>query len=249
MGVKYMSHKVVLITGASRGIGKACSLAFAKAGFHLVITCQNSTKELIELAAQLEHDYSVSCLPSVGDISDPDYVKTLFAEIALRFGHLDILVNNAGISHIGLLQDMSFEEWVRILNTNLTSAFLCCQTAIPMMLSQQGGSIVNVSSVWGNTGASCETAYSASKGALNSFTRALGKELAPSGIRVNAVALGPIETEMNGFLSGPEKDCLLEEIPLGRFGTPQEAANLILEIACSHPYLTAQVITMDGGWQ
>lgn len=244
-----MNHKIVLITGASRGIGKACAHAFAKAGFHLVITCQNSTKELLELSELLERDYNVSCLPSVGDISDSDYVKTLFAEIIHRFGRLDILVNNVGISQIGLLQDMALDNWTKLLNTNLTSAFLCCQTAIPIMLAKQSGSIVNVSSVWGNIGASCETAYSASKGAVNSFTRALGKELAPSGIRVNAVALGAIETEMNGFLSCEEKQSLIDEIPLGRFGTPAEAANLILDIAVNHPYLTAQIITMDGGWQ
>ena len=243
-----MNKKTVLITGASRGIGRACAQAFAKKGFSLVVTCQSSEKELLELTSEIIDKYGVECLPSVGDISDNDYVQTLFAEIQLKFGHLDILINNAGISHIGLLQEMELSEWEQLMNTNVTSAFLCAKAAIPMMLSQGTGSIVNISSVWGNVGASCEVAYSASKGSLNSFTLSLGKELAPSNIRVNAVALGAIDTEMNKFLSADEKLALESEIPLGRMGTATEAADLIADIAINHPYLTAQVITMDGGW-
>ena len=242
-----MNRKIVLITGASRGIGKACAHAFAKHGYSLAITCQTSEKELLELASELEAQYNISCLPLVGDIGDPNYVDTLFAEIKLRYRRLDILVNNAGISHVGLLQDISLEEWNHILNTNVTSAFLCCQAAILMMLKQSSGSIINVSSVWGNIGASCEVAYSTSKGALNSLTKALGKELAPSGIRVNAVALGAIETTMNQFLSPDERLALEQDIPLGRFGSALEAAALIVDLATNHSYLTAQVVTMDGG--
>jgi len=244
-----MNNKIVLITGASRGIGKACAKAFAKAGFSLAITCQSSEKELLSLSESLQQEYNTQCLPSIGNIGNPEYVKILFSEIMIRFGKIDIIINNAGISHIGLIQDMEYDTWIQLLNTNLTSAFLCCKEAIPHMLSQQSGSIVNISSVWGNTGASCEAAYSAAKGALNTFTKALGRELAPSGIRVNAIALGAIETTMNHFLSAEEKALLAEEIPSGRFGTPEEAADLILDIATNHPYLTAQVITMDGGWQ
>ena len=243
-----MNGKTVLITGASRGIGQACAHAFAKAGYSLVVTCQSSEKELLELANEIIEKYKVECLPSIGDIGDSDYVDTLFAEIQLKFERLDILINNAGISHVGLLQDMDLEEWERLINTNVTSSFLCSKAAIPMMLEHKRGSIVNVSSVWGNVGASCEVAYSASKGAINSFTKALGKELAPSNIRVNAVALGAIDTEMNKFLSANEKSLLEQEIPIGRMGSVTEAANLILNIATNHPCLTAQVITMDGGW-
>jgi Dehydrogenases with different specificities (related to short-chain alcohol dehydrogenases) len=243
-----MNKKTVLITGASRGIGRACAHIFAKKGFSLVVTCQSSEKKLLELTSEIIDEYGVECLPSVGDIGDSDYVNTLFAEIQLKFGHLDILINNAGISHIGLLQEMELDEWSQLMNTNVTSTFLCSKAAIPMMLSQGAGSIVNISSVWGNVGASCEVAYSASKGALNSFTKALGKELAPSNIRVNAIALGAIDTEMNKFLSVDEKLALESEIPLGRMGTATEAADLIADIAINHPCLTAQVITMDGGW-
>ena len=243
-----MNKKTVLITGASRGIGRACAQAFAKEGFSLVVTCQSSEKKLLELTNEIIDKYGVECLPSVGDIGDSNYVQTLFAEIQLKFGRLDILLNNAGISHIGLLQEMELNEWEQLMSTNVTSAFLCTKAAIPMMLSQGTGSIVNISSVWGNVGASCEVAYSTSKGALNSFTLSLGKELAPSNIRVNAIALGAIDTEMNKFLSANEKLALENEIPLGRMGTATEAANLILDIATNHPYLTAQVINMSGAW-
>ena len=240
--------KIVLITGASRGIGRACAHTFAEQGFSLVITCQSSEKELLELTSEIIDKYGVECLPSVGDIGDSDYINTLFSEIKLHYGRLDILINNAGISHIGLLQDMTVSEWAQLMNTNVSSAFLCAKAAIPTMLAQQNGSIINVSSVWGKVGASLEVAYSASKGAINSFTKALGKELAPSNIKVNAIALGAIATEMNSFLSAAEKDALEQEIPAGRFGTTKEAADLIFDIATNHPYLTAQVITMDGGW-
>ena len=243
-----MNTKIALITGASKGIGRACAHAFAANGYSLVITCRSSEKELLELTNEIIDGYGVDCLPSVGNIGDSDYIDTLIAETTIRYGHLDILVNNAGVSHIGLLQDMSIDKWNQLLNTNLTSSFLCCKATIPMMLTQKSGSIINVSSIWGEHGASCESAYAATKGALNSLTKSLGKELAPSNIRVNAIALGAIKTTMNQFLSDEEYEALEQEIPLGRFGTPKEAADLIVDIATNHPYLTAQVITMDGGW-
>lgn len=243
-----MNKKIALITGASRGIGRACAHIFASNGYSLVITCKTSEKELLALSDELTDRYNINCLPSVGDISDYEYVNTLFAEIKIHYGRLDILINNVGVSYVGLLQDMALDDWNNLLNTNLTSVFLCSKAAIPLMLTHKSGSIVNVSSVWGEHGASCEVAYSASKGAINSFTKSLGRELAPSHIRINAVALGAIETEMNAFLSATEKSALEQEIPFGRFGTPNEAANLIVDIATNHPYLTAQVITMDGGW-
>ena len=143
---------------------------------------------------------------------------------------------------------MTLDQWNRLLQTNITSMFLTCRAAVPLFLRQGGGSILNVSSVWGTAGASCEAAYSASKGAVNAFTKALGKELAPSKIRVNAIAFGAIDTSMNRFLSPEERADLEEEIPAGRFGTTAEAGALIADIALNHPYLTAQVLTMDGGW-
>ena len=161
---------------------------------------------------------------------------------------LDILVNNAGVAHIGLLQDMTDEEWRKVIDTNLSSVFYCCRQAIPGMLHRKKGKIINISSMWGNVGASCEVAYSASKGGINSFTKALAKELAPSNIQGNAIACGVIDTRMNACYSLEEREALSQDIPAGRFGQPEEAAALIYDLACGHDYLTGQVITLDGGY-
>ena len=179
---------------------------------------------------------------------DEAALKEMFEKTMERFGGIDILINNAGISHIGLLGDMSNEEWHRVMGINLDSVFYCCREAIPYMLSKKSGSIVNVSSVWGNIGASMEVAYSASKGAVNSFTKALAKELAPSNIRVNAAAFGTIDTRMNSCFSAEERTALEEEIPIGRYGTTEEAAECIYRLATAPAYLTGQILTMDGGW-
>lgn len=238
----------VLITGASRGIGQAIAIAFAKAGYQLVITCSKSENELLSLADILTNHYGANVLTSVGDIGNYEYVCELFTNIESRFGGVDVLVNNAGISYVGLLTDMSIDEWNHIVNTNLTSIFSTCKHAIPHMVRQQSGKIINISSVWGNVGASCEVAYSACKGGMNTFTKALAKELAPSGIQVNAIACGCIDTQMNACFSEEERQSLAEEIPIGRFGTPKEVADLVLDLAQKHNYLTGQVITLDGGW-
>ena len=161
---------------------------------------------------------------------------------------LDVLVNNAGISHIGLLQDMTDEEWHRVISVNLDSCFYTCRRAIPLMLGAGGGRILNISSVWGNVGASMEVAYSASKGGVNSFTRALAKELAPSNIQVNALACGVIDTDMNSCFSEEERAALQDEIPAGRFGSPKEAAQMAVQLICAPGYLTGQILTLDGGW-
>ena len=238
----------VLITGASRGIGQAVAIAFAKAGYQLVITCSKTEQELRDLANILENHYGVEVLTSVGDIGDYNYVSHLFQSIQMRFGGVDILINNAGISYVGLLTDMSIDDWNRIINTNLTSVFSTCRHAVPYMVQKQAGKIINISSVWGNVGASCEVAYSACKGGMNTFTKALAKELAPSNIQVNAIACGCIDTQMNACFSDEERTALAEEIPAGRFGTPKEVADLVLDLTQKHNYLTGQIITLDGGW-
>ena len=238
----------VLITGASRGIGRSIATLFAKKGYQIVITCSKSEDALLTLAGELRNDYSSTVLTSVGDIGDYHYVCELFSEIATRFGGIDILINNAGISYVGLLTDMSIDEWNQIINTNLTSVFSTCKHAIPYMLQKQAGKIINISSVWGNVGASCEVAYSATKGGMNTFTKALAKELAPSNIQVNAIACGCIDTQMNSCFSEEEKAALAEEIPAGRFAKPEEVAELVLDLAEKHSYLTGQIITLDGGW-
>lgn len=241
-------NKTVLITGASRGIGRAMAIAFAQAGFRIVITCSKSKEALDSLKSELETTYHTSVLSSVGDIGDFIYVEQLFSQISNRFGGVDILINNAGISYIGLLADMSFDDWNHILSTNLSSVFSTCKLATPYMVHNKQGKIINISSVWGNVGASCEVAYSACKGGVNSFTRALAKELAPSNIQVNAIACGVIDTQMNACFSAEERQDLMEEIPTGRFGTPEEVAALALSLATGNDYLTGQIITLDGGW-
>ena len=238
----------VLITGASHGIGKAAAERFAKEGCTLILNCRQSVEELSALESYLKKNYSVNCISLIGDVSSPDFVKEMFQKTAERFGGVDILINNAGISHIGLLHDMCNEEWQRVMGVNLDSVFYCCREAIPYMLSKKSGSIVNVSSVWGNIGASMQVAYSASKGAVNSFTKALAKELAPSGICVNAIACGAIDTDMNSFLSDEDKLSLFEEIPAGRMGRPDEAGKLAVMLADAPSYLTGQIITLDGAW-
>jgi len=240
--------KTVLVTGASRGIGKAIAHKFAKEGYSVIINCSKSADALYNLKQELETSYQTSVLASIGDIGDFSYVKELFLEIEKEFGGVDVLVNNAGISYIGLLSDMEVDEWQSIIDTNLSSAFYTSKLALPYMLSKKCGKIINISSVWGNVGASCEVAYSASKGGLNTFTKALAKELAPSNIQVNAIACGCIDTAMNQCFSEEERLSLEEEIPAGRFGTPEEVASLTYTLATDCNYMTGQVITLDGGW-
>lgn len=242
-----MSGKVAFITGASKGIGAAIAEKFAKEGYHLAINGRNKAR-LLEKARQLEEEYHIICQPFVGDIGDSEFVKNTFYEIEKKWGTLDVLVNNAGISHIGLMTDMELEDWNRIINTNLTSIFLCCKYAVQQMLKKKQGKIINISSVWGNVGASCEVAYSASKGGVNSFTKALGKELAPSNIQVNAIACGAIDTDMNSCFSEEDRYALAEEIPVGRFGTTEEVAEMAYFLTTAPEYYTGQIMTMDGGW-
>lgn len=240
--------KTVLITGASHGIGKAAAEIFARNRWNLFLNCMSSGASLKELAKQLSLQYHISCVPLIYDVSDDRQVDAMFRDIQKQGGQIDVLINNAGISRIGLLDTMNIDDWMQVINTNLTSVFSCCKRVIPHMVHQKSGKIINVSSVWGNIGASCETAYSASKGGVNAFTKALAKELAPSNIQVNAIACGAIDTRMNACFSPEERFALEEEIPAGRFGTPQEAAALIYDLSSGHDYLTGQIIGLDGGW-
>ena len=242
-----MEKKVAVITGASRGIGKAIAMKFAESGYRLAICSMRSPEALLG-AAQEFQAMGADCITYTGNMGCYEDVCAFFALIQKNYGRIDILIHNAGRSHIGLLQDMSPEEWHDLLNTNLSSAFYLSKLAIPMMLSQGSGKILFISSVWGLTGASMEVAYSASKGGLNTFTRALSKELAPSNIQVNAIACGVIDTSMNDFLTEEETTALLEEIPAGRMGTPEEVAQLALLLSEKNDYLTGQIISLDGGW-
>lgn len=243
-----MNRKTACITGASRGIGRAIAEEFAGRGYDLFLTCHRQETLLLQFCTQLAETYHISCTPFVGDIGDCAQTETLFSLISNTSGRLDVLINNAGISWLGLLTDMTPEEWDRLLRTNLSSVFYTSRLAIPLMLKRHAGKIINISSVWGCVGASCEVAYSASKGGINAFTQALAKELAPSNIQVNAIACGAIDTEMNRFLEPDERLELENEIPSGRFGTPAEVAKLAASLCEGQEYLTGQIIKLDGGW-
>ena len=236
--------KYALVTGASRGIGCAVAESLAQEGYHLYLTCRHSADKLSALADRLTSQYSIRCTPVTADMSRPDDVDRLFTPI----DSLDVLVNNAGISYVGLLHEMSVADWREVMGTNLDALFYTCRQAVPLMLQTHRGKIINISSVWGNVGASMETAYSASKGGVNSFTRALAKELAPSGIQVNAIACGVIDTDMNKYFSEEELTALRDEIPADRLGQDREVAQMVLSLLHAPDYLTGQVITLDGGW-
>lgn len=234
-----------LVTGASRGIGRAIAQALAEEGYRLYLTCRRSEKELTDLSYHLSETCHIACTPIIADMGDIQAVNEVFSQIE----DLTLLVNNAGISHVGLLHEMTAEEWQTLMNVNLNALFYTCRLAIPMMLKRHAGKIINISSVWGNAGASMEVAYSASKGGVNTFTKALAKELAPSGIQVNAIACGVIDTDMNRCFSEEELSALRAEIPADRIGQASEVAKLLLSIVNAPSYLTGQVITLDGGWQ
>ena len=242
-----MTTHNVLITGASRGIGKACAFTFAKAGYQVFLNCRKSLEEIESVQSEILLGHG-RCHILMGDVSKPDEVKQLFAQIENICQGIDVLINNAGISYIGLLSQMEEEHWDNIIATNLSSAFYCSRSAIPYMIRQQRGKIINISSIWGGLGASCEVAYSTSKAGLNGFTKALAKELAPSNIQVNAISCGVIDTQMNHGFSKEELDRLLENIPASRFGQASEVAALALDLASHHPYLTGQIIGLDGGF-
>jgi 3-oxoacyl-[acyl-carrier protein] reductase len=244
-----MKTNTILITGASHGIGKAIAARFAAEGFRLVLNCKKDIERLEDYSQILRENFGAQVLTVPADVSDHTQVCGMFQKAAEAFGGVDVLVNNAGISHIGLLSELSIEDWNRVITTNLTSVYSCCHEALPYMIHQKSGCIINISSVWGCVGASCEVAYSASKGGVNSFTKALAKELAPSNIPVHAIACGVIDTRMNGCFSDDERAGLAEDIPMGRFGTPEEVANLAWQLYTAPAYLTGQVITLDGGWQ
>ncbi len=242
-----MKH-TALITGASRGIGAALACRFAAEGYHLALCCHNSYETLQALATKLETTCSIQVLCFRGDVGDYTFICDMVQKTLDTFGQIDVLINNAGISYIGLLTDMDITDWNRIVATNLTSVFSTSRLAIPHMVHEKKGKIINISSVWGIAGASCEVAYSACKGGINSFTKALAKELAPSNIQVNAIACGVIDTQMNACFSEEERAELADEIPAGRFGTPEETAHLAVQLATGNEYLTGQIITLDGGW-
>lgn len=243
-----LSGKIALITGASRGIGRAIAIEMAKEGASIVINYSkddNGAKETLEQIKKI-NGYGVLVKE---DISSYENTKTMVDEIISTMGRIDILVNNAGISTVGLFMDSDEESINKIMNVNLMGPIYLTKHVINYMMMKKSGSIVNISSMWGEVGASCEVLYSASKGGINLFTKALAKELAPSNIRVNGIAPGVIDTSMNSFLGEEDRKSLEEEIPMGRFGESDEIGKLAVFL-CSDDssYITGQIIRADGGY-
>ena len=237
-----------LITGASNGIGRAIALALAERG-HPVAINYNSSREAAEELCQKIIASGGNAAAIQADISDPAQVEGLFSAAETALGPVEYLVNNAGVAWTGLFSDMDDSEWSRLRGGDLDGVFYCCRRAIPAMVRRKSGCIVNISSIWGLSGASCEAAYSALKAGVIGLTRALAKELGPSGIRVNAIAPGVINTAMNQNLSPADMLQLKESTPLGRIGSPRDVAGCAAFL-CSEEasFITGQVIAIDGGF-
>ncbi|AJY77907.1 elongation factor P 5-aminopentanone reductase [Paenibacillus beijingensis] len=237
-----------LITGGSRGIGAAIAERFASEGMNVVIHYLESHESANDTARRCMR-FGVNVMTVSADLRSREQLLRMREKLQHNGMMPDILVNNAGIAHFGMLSDVSEADWDDVMAVNLKGMFLCTQLFMPTMISRRFGRIVNVSSVWGLSGASCEVLYSTTKGGMNAFTKALAKELAPSGVTVNAVAPGAVDTVMNSNLDAEEKNALEQEIPAGRFAQPDEIASLVYFLALPESaYITGQIISPNGGW-
>lgn len=245
---KPLSEMTVLVTGGSRGIGAAVAERFAMIGMNVIIHYLQAHEAANETARRcMAHGAKVLTISA--DISDKDEIVKMHRKLEELQLLPDILVNNAGIAHYGLLSETSEADWDHVMNINLKGMFLCTQMFMPHMIIQSFGRIINVSSIWGMTGASCEVVYSTAKGGVNAFTKALAKELAPSKVTVNAVAPGAVETSMLDEITSDDKRLMQDDIPAGRFAQPHEIASLVYFIALPESsYITGQIISPNGGW-
>ncbi len=240
--------KTAVITGASRGIGAKTAITLAKKGYNVALIYKNNENKMQEVLAEISH-FNIKAISYKCDISNHNEVKNLTNSIIKDFKSIDILVNNAGISSYKLFQDTTFEEWNEIFSVNVTGAFNLTKEILPLMISQKYGRIVNISSIWGETGASCEVAYSTSKAAIIGFTKALSKEVAPSNITVNCVSPGVIKTDMISSFSAEDLAILADETPVGRLGTPADISRVIeFLIDEKSDFITGQVFSINGGF-
>ena len=239
---KNIVNKVVVVTGGSRGIGAEIVKFLAKLGYKVVLNYNKSESYAQDVKKELNN---VEIFKA--DVSKKEEANTLIDFAIKKYGKIDVLINNAGIAQTKLFTEITDEDWNNIIDTNLNSAFYCSREAVKNMIHNKSGLIINISSIWGITGASCEVAYSTSKAAINGFTKALAKELGPSNIRVNAIAPGIINTEMNSYLSKDELKNIKEEIPLEKIGDPVDIAKCVKWLIEDN-YTTGQIISINGGW-
>lgn len=242
-----LTGKTAVVTGASRGIGRSIAIELTNAGANVVINYKSDEEGAKETLNDIKRlgGYGIIVKADVGKYEE---AGNLIDMTLNKFGKIDVLVNNAGISNVGLFVDMEFSNFQQIIDTDLYGVLNCTHHSIKHMIQNKSGSVVNISSMWGSVGASCETLYSAAKGAVNSFTKALAKELGPSNIRVNAVAPGVIDTDMNRWLNKDERMQLSSEIPLMKFGEAGDVARLVAFLASDDSkYITGQIIGVDGG--
>ena len=238
----------VLITGAATGIGRATALSFAADGYNVAVHYNKSEQAALNLCADIAQQGG-RAMAVHADVSDAAQVRTMVQRVNEVFGHIDILVNNAGIAQSKLFTDLTADDWDAMFDVNVKGVFHCCQSVLPGMISRKKGCIINVSSIWGLVGASCEVHYSAAKAAVIGLTKALAKELGPSGIRVNAVAPGVIETDMIADLDNETREALKEETPLCRIGTAGDVAQTIRFLASEGAgFVTGQVLSPNGGF-
>ena len=241
--------RYVLITGASGGIGAAIAEEFARAGYGLVLHYHKGEDRAHTLAEHLTKTYGVPALPLGADLSDTDAVNAMFARAMAEFGFIDTVVNNAGIAEQKLFTDLSDADWDRMINVNLGGTFRTCRAALPEMIRHKRGTIINISSMWGQVGASCEVAYSTAKAGVIGLTKALAKEVAPSGITVNCIAPGAIRTPMLDCFTEEDLAALAEETPVGRIGVPEDVATACVFLASEGAqFITGQILGVNGGF-
>lgn len=240
--------ETVIVTGASRGIGKACALAFGKKGANVIVNYSNSKEKAEEVCDEISK-LGGRALPFCADVADRKAVDEMIAFAHSNFGSISTIVNNAGIAEQIMFCDITEEKWDRMFAVDVKGVYNCIQAALPDMIHNKSGRIINISSMWGITGASCEVHYSAAKAAVIGMTKALAKELGPSGITVNAIAPGVISTEMNGNISEEIMSELKEETPIGRIGTPEDIAETALFLASPKAsFITGEIISVNGGF-